>query len=87
MSFDASNLKNEDTIPDGENTRKTYHLLPFFFFGGSEKWIALPGSHSLSVKDGHGKFLEIQINKGVIFDLPQYLSHVRKAMITLWDGL
>lgn len=59
--------------------------LSFFFFGGSEKWIVLPGAHSLSVKDGHGKFLEIQTNKGVIFDLSQYLSHVRKAVITLWD--
>lgn len=45
----------------------------------------LPGAHSLSVENGHGKFLEIQINKGLIFDLPGYLSHVRKEVITLWD--
>ena len=56
-----------------------------FLFGGGEKWTALPGAHSLSVKNGHGKFFEIQINKRVIVDLPGHLSHVRKEVITLWD--
>lgn len=70
---------------NGQNPRKPIICCLAFFFGGGEKWIALPGAHSLSVKNGHGKVLEIQINKGVIFALPVYLSHVRKEVITLWD--
>ena len=70
---------------NGQNTRKPIICCLAFLFGGGEKWIALPGAQSLSGKNGHGKFLEIQINKGVIFDLLGYLSHIRKEVITLWD--